>query len=149
MEADGVGREEEHTEQALGDAVIARRFRLRRPADFDLVRRRGRTVSNRLLVLSVAPNGLDHNRYGFAVGRRVGKAVRRNRVKRWLREAIRKLHPSLQQGYDLVFVARGALADSEVTYHEAATAAESLLRRIGLLQEPRAREERTGGEPTS
>jgi ribonuclease P protein component len=114
--------------------VIARRLRLRRSSDFERVRRRGRTVTSRLLVLSVAPNGLGHNRYGFAVSRRVGKAVRRNKVKRWLREAVRRLHPSLQQGYDLVFVARGALAEETVTYHEVAADVASLLRRAGLWE---------------
>jgi len=114
--------------------VIARRLRLRRSRDFERVRRRGRTVADRLLVLSVAPNGLEHNRYGFAVGKRVGKAVRRNKVKRWLREAVRRFHPALEQGYDVVFVARGALAERSVTYHEVAAQVASLLRRAGLMR---------------
>ncbi|MCX7622690.1 MAG: ribonuclease P protein component [Thermomicrobium sp.] len=114
--------------------MIARRLRLRRSSDFERVRRRGRTLAGRLLVLSVAPNEFGHNRYGFAVGKRVGKAVRRNKVKRWLREAVRRLHPRLAQGYDVVFVARGALAESSVTYHEVAAHVEWLLRRAGLLQ---------------
>ncbi|MCX2727639.1 ribonuclease P protein component [Thermomicrobium sp. 4228-Ro] len=122
--------------------MIARRLRLRRSRDFERVRRRGRTVADRLLVLSVAPNGLEHNRYGFAVGKRVGKAVRRNKVKRWLREAVRRFHPELEQGYDIVFVARGALAEPSVTYHEVAAQVESLLRRVGLW---RATEERSAG----
>lgn len=115
--------------------MIARRLRLRRSSDFEQVRRRGRTVSSPLIVLRVAPNGLAQNRYGFAVGRRVGKAVRRNRVKRWLREAVRRMHPHLQQGYDLVFVARGTLVDESVTYHEVAATVESLLKRAGLWEE--------------
>ncbi len=115
--------------------MITRRLRLRRASEFEQVRRRGRTVSSRLVLVSVMPNGLAQNRYGFAVGRRVGKAVRRNRVKRWLREAVRRMHPYLQQGYDVVFVARGALADESVTYHEVAAAVQSLLRQAGLWEE--------------
>lgn len=123
--------------------MIARRFRLRRPSEFEQIRRRGRSVASRLLVLSVAPNGLVHNRYGFAVGRRVGKAVRRNRVKRWLREIVRQLHPSLRQGFDLVLVARGALADESVTYHEVREAVEILIQRAGLWNESGAMERST------
>ena len=89
--------------------MIARKLRLRRSTDFEIVRKRGRSVSGALVVLAYRPNGLEHNRYGFAVGRRVGKAVRRNRVKRWLREVVRRLHPQLRQGYDLVLIARGRL----------------------------------------
>ncbi|HET7034635.1 MAG TPA: ribonuclease P protein component [Thermomicrobiaceae bacterium] len=113
--------------------MIARALRLRQPFEFERVRKRGRSWSTRLLVLSVLANDLEHNRYGFAVGRRVGGAVRRNRVKRWLREAVRCLHPALAQGYDLVFIARGPLADESVSYQQVAGAVDSLCRRAGLL----------------
>jgi len=113
--------------------VIARRYRLRRPSEFERVRRRGRSVTNQLLVVSFVANQLGENRYGFAVGRRVGKAVRRNKVKRWLREAVRRLHPRLRQGYDIVIVARRALADPAMTYHEVVAAVEELLDRAGLV----------------
>ena len=113
--------------------MIARRYRLRRSSEFERVRRRGRSVSNQLLVVSFAANQLGENRYGFAIGRRVGKAVRRNKVKRWLREAVRRLHPRLRQGYDIVFVARGALADPAMTYHRVVAAVEELLDRAGLV----------------
>jgi ribonuclease P protein component len=114
--------------------MIARELRLRRSADFEIVRKRGRSVSGPLLVLAYRPNGLVHNRYGVAVGRRVGKAVRRNRVKRWLREAARRLHPHLRQGYDLILIARGRLADPAVTYHQVAACVQALVERAGLLE---------------
>lgn len=41
------------------------------------------------------PNGLTTHRLGLAVGRRVGNAIRRNRVKRLIREAFRLARPSL------------------------------------------------------
>ncbi len=60
------------------------------------------------------PNGLDCNRYGFIAGKRLGKAVARNRVKRLLREVVRELHPRLKPGWDIVFVARTALVGEPV-----------------------------------
>jgi len=114
--------------------MIARKLRLRRSTDFEIVRKRGRSVSGALVVLAYRPNGLEHNRYGFAVGRRVGKAVRRNRVKRWLREVVRRLHPQLRQGYDLVLIARGRLAEPSVSYHQVAGCVHELVRRAGLIE---------------
>ncbi len=117
--------------------MIARPLRLRRTYEFQRARKEGRPWTTRLVVVTVLPNGLEHNRYGFAVGRRVGKAARRNRVRRWLREAVRHLHPRLRQGYDMVFIARGAMSDPDVTYHQVAEDVETALRRARLLKTQR------------
>jgi ribonuclease P protein component len=58
------------------------------------------------MALSLAPNGLLYNRYGFVTGKSLGKAVTRNRVRRLLRESVRLLHPHLLAGYDIVLIAR-------------------------------------------
>ncbi len=82
--------------------------RLRRPQDFVTVLREGRRVRHRILSLGLRPNGLPHNRYGYAIGKRVGGAVVRNRVRRRLREIVRAL--SLAPGYDIVLTAGEASA---------------------------------------
>ena len=112
--------------------MITRSLRLRSPAEFQRVRRRGRSWTTPHLVLVLQPNSLDHNRYGFAVGRRVGSAVRRNRIKRWMREAIRHLHPELQQGFDVILIARGRMADRDVSYSTVEQSVGILAERSGL-----------------
>ena len=115
--------------------MIARPLRLRRPFDFEHVRRHGRSWSTPLVVLVTLPNALEHNRYGFAVGRRIGKATARNRVKRRLREAVRDLHPSLRPGYDVVVIARGPLANPEVSQPAIIEALDQVTRRANLRRE--------------
>jgi ribonuclease P protein component len=113
--------------------MIARPLRLRRAFEFDRVRRRGRSWTTPLVVLAVLPNTFDHNRYGFAVGRRVGGAVKRNLIKRWFREAIRELHPELRPGFDLVVIARGSLANEGVTFDQVRDALRMLCHKSGLM----------------
>ena len=52
------------------------------------------------------PNALGHPRMGISISRKVGTAVRRNRIKRLMREAFRLRDRELPRGYDLVIVVR-------------------------------------------
>jgi len=85
---------------------MQRHFRLRRNEDFGRLRREGRSYRHTFMTLSVAKNGLAHNRYGFITAKYLGNAVTRNRVRRLLRESVHLLHPRLRAGFDLVFIAR-------------------------------------------
>lgn len=114
--------------------MIARDLRLRSPRDFERARAEGRSWSNSLLVIVVRPNDLPANRYGFAVGKRVGNAVRRNRAKRLMRESARMLHPRLRQGHDVLFIARNRFG-SQTSYGDVVKTMGDLAARSGLLRE--------------
>lgn len=58
------------------------------------------------IVIYAKPNDRDCFRLGLVVNRRVGAAVRRNRIKRLLREAFRLARPTFTGAYDLVIVVR-------------------------------------------
>jgi ribonuclease P protein component len=84
-----------------------KRRRLSRSAEFERVYRQGRSKSNRFLVLYAFPReGGDGPRLGLSVGRRVGGAVERSRVKRLLREAFWDQARRLPADSDYVVVAR-------------------------------------------
>jgi ribonuclease P protein component len=91
----------------------ARRQRLSRSAEFDRVYREGRSHASRHLVLYAFPReeSEEEARLGVSVGRKVGGAVERNRVKRLLREAFWSLGSSLPDGHDFVVVARPDAGD--------------------------------------
>ena len=74
------------------------------------------------IAICAVPNALAHCRLGLSVSRKVGIAVRRNRIKRLLREAFRLHLDEIPRGIDLVVIPRraqrpslGALADSLIS----------------------------------
>ena len=77
------------------------------------------------------------SRVGFSISKRVGNAVIRNRVKRRLREVVRQA--DLQDGWDLVFIARGPAAQAD--FSQAQGAAYELLRRARVLCDDRKESE--------
>jgi ribonuclease P protein component len=108
---------------------MRREERLTKRRDFETVYRKGRSWDNKLLVLRALPNDVGASRYGFAVGKRLGGAVVRNRVKRRLREGAR-LTP-VRDGWDIVLIARKDAVDTD--YHTLKGAIEELLARAQLL----------------
>ncbi|MBL7063100.1 MAG: ribonuclease P protein component [Anaerolineae bacterium] len=109
---------------------MERRIRLRRTSDVRRVYDKGRSWVHPLLVLIIRPNGLDFSRVGVTASRRVGGAVARNRAKRLLREAARRLYPQFGAGWDAMLVARVNILEAKAPQVEAALA--SLLKRAGL-----------------
>ena len=99
-------------------------------------RSRGRAIADGPLVVRFMPNASDPpaNRYGIVAGRKSGKAVQRNRLKRITREALRALHPRLRPGFDLVVIIRGTV-DELPGSAEAQALLTRMLHRARLFEE--------------
>jgi ribonuclease P protein component len=108
----------------------SRRQRLSRSAEFDRVYREGRSHANRYLVVYSFPRDADDAspRLGVSVGRKVGGAVERNRVKRLLRDAFWAVAGELPDGHDFVIVARPE--SGELAAREGEPGVESSLREL-------------------
>jgi ribonuclease P protein component len=112
--------------------MFERRLRLHQPDDFARLRAGGRVFWHSALLLSLLPNDLPHNRYGFITSKQIGGAVLRNRTRRLLREAVRAYHPHLPTGYDVVMIARQGA--TQFTLVECKGVVESLFRQAGLVE---------------
>ena len=75
-------------------------------SDFRRAYRRAKSCAHPVLVTYALKNRLGITRIGITTGKKIGKAVERNRARRIIREAYRSLLPEVSQGWDVVFVAR-------------------------------------------
>jgi ribonuclease P protein component len=114
---------------------MKRAYRLRRPDQFQRVRRAGRSWSTPLLTLNAAASRRRGSRCGFVVGKRVGKAVDRNRARRRVREAVRLVYERIAPGWDLVFIIRSRDL-ALVEFAQVQALVEQLLRRAGIWSAP-------------
>ena len=81
------------------------------------------------MVVRFVPNGRDHDRFGISTGRRLGGAVQRNRVRRRIREILRRSPNDSGHGWDILVVARPPAVDAS---HDELRAA--LERLLGLVR---------------
>ena len=114
--------------------MFARELRLRNEGDVQRARSRGRAWADGPIVFRVSrnPNLPDQNRYTVVAGKKVGKAVQRNRARRVAREALRLRHPGLRTGHDIVVIIRGT-HDQLPDLATAQPIVDRILRRAGLL----------------
>jgi ribonuclease P protein component len=110
---------------------MKRRYRLRKNSDFQRVRHLGRSEVDRLIVLIALSNGLGHSRFGFAVSKRIGKAVKRSKIRRRMREATRLRQSQIKPGWDVLLIARVPIRD--VSYQETDRSICRLLKKMDLL----------------
>lgn len=97
-------------------------------------------AANSYLVLYARKNRLGINRVGFTVGKKLGHAVQRNRVRRRLREAYRLNEAKFQPGWDIVVVAR--VRALEPPFQVLTDSLLSLAAKEGILQEAPASEDK-------
>ncbi|VTS01864.1 ribonuclease P protein component [Tuwongella immobilis] len=79
---------------------------LKSPKQFEAIYAAKRSASDGVLIVYAARNDLPHLRIGLSVSRRVGNAVKRNRIKRLFREAFRLSKSELPPGLDLILIPR-------------------------------------------
>jgi ribonuclease P protein component len=106
---------------------------LKKNYQFRFVYNKGKSIANRYLVMYVVKNNLQINRIGYSVSKKVGNSVVRSHVTRLLRESYRLTESMLDNGFDIVVIARGAMKDA--TYAETDRSLKHLLKKHRLLHE--------------
>lgn len=86
--------------------MLSKVNRLKKRYQFNYVYKNGTHFSSSALVLYVTSSRTKDIKVGFAVTKKIGKAVVRNAVRRRLREIVQKHLPKLKQNYNIILVAK-------------------------------------------
>lgn len=98
--------------------------------EFKRVLSRGKFVSSKNIAIYFFPNRLNRMRFGFAVGKKAGCAVERNRIRRIIKESARLTAITLNKGYDLVFVWKNKILADNVRFLDIKKEVEFLYNKI-------------------
>jgi len=102
---------------------------LKKPSEFSKVYKRGKSYADKNIVIYYMPNQLGMTRVGFSISKKVGNAVVRNRVRRFIKESLRVNFTNIGN-CDLVFVAR--VRSSQVDYHEITRSLKYIFKKISI-----------------
>ena len=85
--------------------MLSSKNRLRKKRDINKVFKSGKTVAGRFIFIKIIANRLENNRFAFVVSTKIShKAVVRNKIKRQLREIIKRLE--VENGFDFMIIAK-------------------------------------------
>jgi ribonuclease P protein component len=96
-----------------GPRGLPRECRLLRRAEYDAVYRDGKRRSSREFTVFLRANGLERSRFGWSIKKALGGAVRRNRIRRSLREIVRLHRWEISPGWDVVIHPRSTAATAK------------------------------------
>ena len=93
---------------------------LKKNQDFQTVYRGGKSYANKYLVMYVMDSGQEDTRIGISASKKVGNSVVRHRFARLVRESFRLNKDILEEGKDIIVVARAAAKDKNFDKIESA-----------------------------
>ena len=118
----------------MGVIFLQKKYRLKKRKDFKRIYLRGKSYSNRELVVYIFKNPtVDDYRIGISVSKKIGNAVIRNKIKRLIKEV---LHNKLKQikikrNVDIIIIARKPTINMKYTDFERSIV--DLLKKSDLL----------------
>jgi len=100
--------------------------RIKKNAEFQTIFKRGKSVANRQFVVYCLEKEEDYYRVGLSVSKKVGNAVVRNRIKRYIRQTFLEIHDQVHRNMDYIIIARNPAA--KLDFHETKKSLEHVLK---------------------
>lgn len=107
-------------------------YRIKKNKDFQLIFKNGHSFANRQFIVYLYENkDIHHFRLGLSVSKKIGNAVTRNQVKRYIRQAFLELADYINPSYDYIVIARKPASD--MNFHQVKSSLEHVLKIAKVL----------------
>lgn len=95
-------------------ALFPQTYRINRSLDFQKILSRGKKIRSRYFNFYVLPNNLSHSRIAFVIAKKnLRSAVKRNKVKRSIRESFRH-NKQVLEGFDIILIAQSPIINCDI-----------------------------------
>jgi len=106
---------------------VNKRQRVKKNGEFQKIFKRGKSFANRqFVVYLLSKEGQQEFRIGLSVSKKIGNAVVRNRIKRYIRQSFLELKDEINQKMDYVIIARNQAANLD--FHESKKSLQHVLK---------------------
>lgn len=97
---------------------MKRTIMLKKNYQFKDVLSKGKFFSGKQIIVYIKKNNKNINRIGLAISVKIAKAVKRNKIKRIIRENYKEMEKNLKKGYDIVFLWKKKINPKEVNFYK-------------------------------
>ncbi|TFB21147.1 ribonuclease P protein component [Filobacillus milosensis] len=112
---------------------MKKEYRIKKNEEFQKILRRGQSFANRQLVLYYFnKKDQSHFRVGLSVGKKIGNAVKRNEIKRYLRHALIDMEDRIRPDYDFIIIARKPT--NQMTFNEIKKSLTHVLKKTNMFR---------------
>ena len=108
---------------------------IKRNNEFKYVFNNGQRFGLHTISLYICKNNKQYNKFGISISKKYGKAVKRNYIKRLIRESYKVLEPKLNDYYCIVVLINKNVETSSVCYSLIYNEFEKILKKAGCLDE--------------
>lgn len=115
-----------HQNKQVAGEKMNKQQRIKKNKEFQRVFKKGKSFANRQFIVYLLKGEQEEFRLGLSVSKKVGNAVARNRVKRYIRQAFLELKDDLLPNADYIIIARPQAA--KLDFHESKKSLEHVLK---------------------
>ncbi len=107
---------------------MKKKYIVKEHKDFSKAIDKGKYYKDKAFVLYCGSNGLTHYRFGISIGKKVGNAVTRNKIKRQMRMIIDDYKKNYQNGLDYIIIIKCSYISE--TFSEIKSSFENIIDKI-------------------